>query len=101
MPPAGLSVADRLHHVLEHFGIQRRYRKFKPPFFWPEQYRRTGEMSISFLFDKIPDFASAGLGGATVGGARFVRYRAARSHAQRAAPSVAFSSRFRLSDRLE
>jgi len=31
-------------------------------------------MSISFLFDKNPDFASAGLGGATVGGARFVRY---------------------------
>ena len=47
-------------------------------------------MSISFLFDKNRDFASAGLGGATVGGARFVRYRAARSDAERAAPSVAF-----------
>jgi hypothetical protein len=29
-------------------------------FFWPEQYRRTGGMSIVFLFDENPDVASAG-----------------------------------------
>ncbi len=39
------------------------YRRFKPPFFWPEQYRRTGGMSIVFLFDENPDVASAGSGG--------------------------------------
>jgi hypothetical protein len=38
-------------------------------FFWPEQYRRTGGMSIVFLFDENPDVASAGSGGAAVGGA--------------------------------
>jgi hypothetical protein len=32
-------------------------------FFWPEQYRRTGGMSIGFLFDENPNVASAGLGG--------------------------------------
>ena len=32
-------------------------------FFWPEQYRRTGGMSIVFLFDENPDVASAGSGG--------------------------------------
>ncbi len=36
------------------------YRKFKPPFFWPEQYRRTGELSIFFLFDENPGVAFAG-----------------------------------------
>jgi len=40
------------------------YRKFKPRLFWPEQYRRTGELSIAFLFDENPGVASAGLGGA-------------------------------------
>ncbi len=50
----------------------RLYRNFKPPFFWPEQYRRTGGMSIVFLFDENPDVASAGSGGAAVGGARSV-----------------------------
>ena len=35
------------------------YRNFKPPFFWPEQYRRTGGMSIVFLFDENPDVARA------------------------------------------
>jgi hypothetical protein len=39
-------------------------------FFWPEQYRRTGEMSIVFLFDENPGVASVGSGGAAVGGAR-------------------------------
>ena len=29
-------------------------------FFWSEQYRRTGRMSIVFLFDENPDVASAG-----------------------------------------
>jgi hypothetical protein len=33
-------------------------------FFWPELYRRTGGMSIVFLFDENPDVASAGSGGA-------------------------------------
>ena len=41
-------------------------------FFWPELYRRTGGMSIVFLFDENPDVASAGSGGAAVGGARSV-----------------------------
>jgi hypothetical protein len=40
---------------------------FKPPFVWPEQYRRDGELSILFLFDENSRFASATLGGATVG----------------------------------
>src|SRR5262249_13695038 len=31
-------------------------------FFWPEQYRRTGRISIVFLFDENPDVASAGSG---------------------------------------
>ena len=30
------------------------YRNFKPPFFWPELYRRTGGMSIVVLFDENP-----------------------------------------------
>lgn len=38
-------------------------------FLWPEPYRRTGELSISFLSDEIRSFASVGLGGAAVGGA--------------------------------
>jgi hypothetical protein len=33
-------------------------------FFWPELYRRVGEMSIAFLFDENPGFAFAGSGGA-------------------------------------
>jgi len=37
--------------------------KFKPPFFWPEQYRQTGELSIFFLFDENPGVAFAGLDG--------------------------------------
>jgi hypothetical protein len=41
-------------------------------FFWPEQYRRTGGMSIVFPFDENPDVASAGSGGATVRAARTV-----------------------------
>ncbi len=56
-------------------------------FFWPEQYRRTGGMSIVFLFDENPDVASAGSGGAAVGGARSVPDHAARSNSERAAPS--------------
>src|SRR5262245_30835484 len=40
--------------------------------FWSEQYRRTGRMSIVFLFDENPDVASAGSGGTAVGGARSV-----------------------------
>ena len=49
-------------------------------FFWPEQYRRTGGMSIVFLFDENPDVAWAGSGGAAVGGARSVPDHAARSN---------------------
>src|SRR5215510_2595605 len=66
---------------------------FKPPFFWPEQYRRTGGMSIVFLFDENPDVASAGSGGAAVGGARSVPDRAARSNSERAAPSACVGRR--------
>jgi hypothetical protein len=32
----------------------------KPPFFWPEQYRRTGELLNFFLFDENPGVAFAG-----------------------------------------
>ena len=42
-------------------------------------------MSIVFLFDENPDVASAGSGGAVVGGARSVPDRAARSNSERAA----------------
>ena len=44
-------------------------------------------MSIVFLFDENPDVASAGSGGAAVGGARSVPDHAARSNSERAAPS--------------
>ena len=63
-------------------------------FFWPEQYRRTGGMSIVFLFDENPDVASAGSGGAAVGGARSVPDHAARSNSERAAPSARVGKRF-------
>jgi hypothetical protein len=63
-------------------------------FFWPEQYRRTGGMSIVFLFDENPDIASAGLGGAAVGDARSVPDHAARSNSERAAPSARVGNRF-------
>jgi hypothetical protein len=45
-------------------------------------------MSIVFLFDENPDVASAGSGGAAVGGARSVPDHAARSNSERAAPSA-------------
>ena len=70
------------------------YRNFKPPFSWPELYRRTGGMSIVFLFDENPDVASAGSGGAAVGGARSVPDHAARSNSERAAPSARVGKRF-------
>ena len=63
-------------------------------FFWPELYRRTGGMSIVFLFDENPDVASAGSGGAAVGGARSVPDHAARSNSERAAPSARVGNRF-------
>ena len=63
-------------------------------FFWPEQYRRTGGMSIVFLFEENPDVASAGSGGAAVGGARSVPDHAARSNSERAAPSARVGNRF-------
>src|SRR5262249_51311169 len=63
-------------------------------FFWPEQYRRTGRMSIVFLFDENPDVASAGSGGAAVDGARSVPDHAARSNSKRAAPSARVGNRF-------
>ncbi len=50
-------------------------------------------MSIVFLFDENPDVASAGLGGAAVGGARSVADRAARSHSERAVPSASVGNR--------
>ena len=70
------------------------YRKFKAPFFWPEQYRQPGELSIVFLVDENPNVASAGLGGVVVGGARSVPDRAARSNSERAAPSACVGKRF-------
>ena len=63
-------------------------------FFWPEPYRRTGGMSIVFLFDENPDVASVGSGGAAVGGARSVPDHAARSHSERAVPSARVGNRF-------
>src|SRR5262249_54365988 len=63
-------------------------------FFWPELYRRTRELSITFLFDENPDVASAGSGGAAVGGARTVPDHAARSNSERAAPSARVGTRF-------
>ena len=51
-------------------------------------------MSIVFLFDKNPDVASAGSGGAAVGGARSVPDHAARSNSERAAPSARVGNRF-------
>ena len=66
-------------------------------FFWPEQYRLTGGMSIVFLFDEYPDIASVGSGGAAVGGARSVPDHAARStQSERAVSSRC--NRFRSSD---
>ena len=53
-------------------------------------------MSIVFLFDENPDVASAGSGGAAVGGARSVPDHAARSNSERAAPSACVGSGFRL-----
>ena len=78
--------ADHVQH--------RMYRKFKPTFFWPEQYRRTGELSIVFLFEEYPGVASAGSGDAAVGGARSVPDRTARSNSERAAPSACVGNRF-------
>ena len=51
-------------------------------------------MSIVFLFDENPDVASAGSGGAAVGGARSVPDRAARSNSERATPSACVGKRF-------
>ena len=44
-------------------------------FFWPEQFRQPGELSIVFLVDENPNVASAGSGGVVVGGARGVKQR--------------------------
>ena len=76
------------------------YRKFKPPFFCSEQYRRTGESSIPFLFDENLGVAFAGLDGAAVGGARSVSDRTARSNSDRAAAMACVGNRFRLLSRL-
>ena len=51
-------------------------------------------MSIVFLVDENPDVASAGLGGAALGGARSVPDRAARSNSERATPSAPVGNRF-------
>src|SRR5262249_35265708 len=63
-------------------------------FFSPEQYRRTGGMSIVFLFDENPDVASAGSGGAAVGGARSVPDHAARTQSERRGPAASVGNRF-------
>ena len=51
-------------------------------------------VSIVGLFDENPDVASAGSGGAAVGGARSVPDHAARSNSERAAPSARVGNRF-------
>jgi hypothetical protein len=51
------------------------YRKFKPPFFCPELYRRTREPSSARAFSENPGVASDGSGGVVVGGARLARRR--------------------------
>src|SRR5262249_52855256 len=51
-------------------------------------------MSIVFLFDENSDVASAGSGGAAVGGARSVPDHAARSNSERAARSARVGNRF-------
>jgi len=58
-------------------------------------YRRTGELSISFLSDENRSFASVGLGGAAVGGALSIPDHTARSNSERAVPSVCVGNRFR------
>jgi hypothetical protein len=42
------------------------YRKFKPPFFCPELYRRAREPSSARAFSENPGVASAGSGDAAV-----------------------------------
>src|SRR5262245_36523542 len=74
--------------------VPRSAWNFKPPFFWPEQYRRTGGMSIVFLFDENPNVASTGSGGAAVGGSRSMPDHAARSNSERAAPPARVGNRF-------
>jgi hypothetical protein len=51
-------------------------------------------MSIVFLFDENPDVASAGSGGAAVGGARSAPDHAARSNSERAPPSAGVGRRY-------
>ena len=51
-------------------------------------------MSIVFLFDENPDVASAGSGGAAVGGARSVPDHAARLRSARAAAKDCVGNRF-------
>ena len=50
-------------------------------------------MSIVFLVDENPNVASAGLGGAAVGGTQSVPVRAARSQPERAAASASVGKR--------
>ena len=62
----GVQASDFLAFGLPSISLSsdtQLYRNFNHLFFWPEQYRRTGGMSIVFLFDENPDVASAGLGG--------------------------------------
>jgi hypothetical protein len=61
------------------------YRKFKPPFFCPELYRRTREPSSARAFNENPGVASDGSGDAAVRSARLARRRCARSNSERAA----------------
>jgi hypothetical protein len=41
-------------NLISAFGM---YRKFKRPFFWPEQYRRTGYLSTAVLVSSGSQFA--------------------------------------------
>ena len=53
---------------------RRTYRKFKPPFFSGELYRRTRELSISFLFDENPVVTSVDSVDTPVGGVRSIPF---------------------------
>ena len=58
--------------------FRRMYKEIQTTFFRSEQYGRTGESSMPFLFDENPGVAFAGLDGAAVGG-RAKCFRSRRS----------------------
>jgi hypothetical protein len=85
------SITTRLKKSL---AIAALYRKFKQPFFLIGAISPARRLVNVFLVDENPDVASAGSGGAAVGGARSVPDHAARSNSERAAPSAHVGNRF-------